>query len=251
VRSLSVVIPVHNEEGILSSTVDHVVRGLRKLDLGFFEVILCENGSTDGTRALAARLRDAYSEVKLLTWRRADYGAAMKAGFLASRGDAIVNFDADYYDLDFVEEAMQTDGEIVVAAKGVLGSHDARELTRRIVSRCFGWMVRRLLAVRVTETHGMKLFHRRAISDLVPGVRSTKDLFDTELLARSEWLGLEIRELPIRTEELRHSRSGIVSRIPRTLWGLVRMRVRLNSLRSARVRSLPQVAPESGLDVAV
>ena len=56
-------------------------------------------------------------------------------------------------------------------------------------------------------------------------MRSTKDLFDTELLARAEWGGLTIRELPIRTVEMRHSRSGILRRVPRTIWGLVQIRL--------------------------
>ena len=66
----------------------------------------------------------------------------------------------------------------------------------------------------VTETHGMKLWHRPVIAPLVLQVGSSKDIFDTELIARAEWSGLAIRELPIRTEELRHSRSGIFRRDP-------------------------------------
>ncbi|MEA2461241.1 MAG: hypothetical protein QOH90_1418, partial [Actinomycetota bacterium] len=152
---------------------------------------------------------------------------------------------------DFLDEALRVDGDIVVAAKGVLGSHDTRIFARRIVSKSFGWFVRRMLAVQVTETHGMKLFHKDAIADLLPQIRSTKDLFDTELLARSEWSGLAIRELPIRTEEIRHSRSGIVRRIPRTIYGLVRMRVRLRKAHSARIRVLQGSGHEPSADIAV
>jgi glycosyltransferase involved in cell wall biosynthesis len=238
-RSLSVVIPCFNEEEILTETVDHVLKGVEPLDLEFFELLLCENGSTDNTLDLARELESRFDPVRVVPLEKADYGAAMKAGFLAARGDVIVNFDADYYDMDFLDSAMRVDGDIVVAAKGVLGSHDTRIFARRLVSKSFGMFVRRMLGVQVTETHGMKLFHKAAIADLLPQIRSTKDLFDTELLARSEWTGLAIRELPIRTEEIRHSRSGILRRIPRTIWGLVKMRVRLRKAHSARIRVLP------------
>ena len=239
-RSLSVVIPAYNEEEILEATVAHVIEGAERLDLEFFELVICENGSTDRTAALALELADTHPQVRVLALDEADYGAAMRAGFLAARGDVIANFDADYYDMEFLAQALRVDGDIVVAAKGVLGSHDTRIFARRLVSRSFGWFVRSMLGVKVTETHGMKLFHKDAIADLLPQIRATKDLFDTELLARSEWGGLEIRELPIKTEEIRHSRSGIIRRIPRTVWGLVRMRVRLREAHSARVRVLPQ-----------
>jgi glycosyltransferase involved in cell wall biosynthesis len=250
-RSLSVVIPCYNEEEILSSTVAHVLGRLNEMDLDFFEVLLCENGSTDRTLELARSLEAESDPVRVVVLENPDYGAAMKAGFLAARGEVVANFDADYYDMDFLNEALRIDGDIVVAAKGVLGSHDTRILARRVVSKSFGWFVRNMLAVEVTETHGMKLFHKAAIADLLPQIRATKDLFDTELLARSEWSGLAIRELPIRTEEIRHSRSGIVRRIPRTIWGLCKMRVRLRKAHSARIRVISRTPSEARTDIAV
>jgi glycosyltransferase involved in cell wall biosynthesis len=246
-RSVSVVIPVHNEEEILRETVDQVATGLRRLPLDWFEVILCENGSSDRTHEIARELRRDYPEVRVLWLPMPDYGAAMKAGFFAAEGEVVVNFDADYYDMDFLASALRVEGDIVVAAKSIVGSHDSRVVTRRIVSRGFGAFVRSLLSLRVTETHGMKLFHASAIAHLIGAVESTKDLFDTELLARAEWSGLRIRELPIHTEELRHSRSGIVRRIPRTMWGLVKMRVRLRREHATRVRVLPEVPATDSL----
>lgn len=222
--SLSVVIPVHNEEAILVETVAKILDGLRDMPLDRFEIILCENGSSDATSVIAEALVEQHEEVKVLSLETADYGAAMRMGFLAAGGEIIVNFDADYYDLGFLSVALGTDADIVVAAKGILGSHDTRVMLRRVASRTFGWFVRRMVKVKVAETHGMKLVHKRSVIHLIHQVRSTKDLFDTELLVRAERDDLTIKELPITTEELRHSRSGILRRIPRTVWGLVKIR---------------------------
>jgi glycosyltransferase involved in cell wall biosynthesis len=235
-RSLSVVIPIYNEQEILRHTVVTVLAGLRPLELQFYEILLCENGSQDDTLQIARELENEFAEVRVVVLEEADYGKAMRAGFLASRGEAVVNFDADYYNLDFLASALKVEGDIVVAAKGLAGSEDARVITRRVVSKSFGWLVRHILNVKVTETHGMKLWHRSVIAPLVLQVSSTKDIFDTELIARAEWSGLAIRELPIRTEELRHSRSGIVRRIPRTMMGLVQMRFRLRAVHAVRIR---------------
>jgi glycosyltransferase involved in cell wall biosynthesis len=238
-RSVSIVIPVHNEEEILQRTVHHILAGLRLLGIGSYEVILSENGSADATRRIADELAREIPQIRVIALDRPDYGAALKAGFLAARGKFIVNFDADYFDLDFVATAMGADADVVIAAKGLLGSHDTRIFTRRVISRGFGWLVRSILGVHVTETHGMKLFVREAITPLLARVQSTQDLFDTELIARAEWAGLRITEVPIRTEELRHSRTGIVRRVPRTIWGLLRLRYRLRELRMDAIRVGP------------
>jgi glycosyltransferase involved in cell wall biosynthesis len=185
-----------------------------------------------------------YPEVVVVSLREPDYGAALRAGFLAARGDVIVNFDADYYDLDFLNLALREDADIVVAAKSLRDSEDTRVFLRRLASRTFGWLVHRMLELQVSETHGMKLFHREATQHLAMEVRSTKDLFDTELLARAEWCGLTIRELPIRTVEMRHSRSGILRRVPRTVWGLGMIRLaRRATWRAPKVAASVMIEP--------
>jgi glycosyltransferase involved in cell wall biosynthesis len=226
--SVSVVIPIHNEEEILVSTTEAVLNGFREMkEVYLSDLILSENGSRDRTRELAGRLAADHREIKVIISDRADYGAAMRRGFQAARGDCIVNFDADYYDFEFLRAALKVPADIVIAAKNIEGSADARVLVRRMGSRCFAWLVRRLLGVRTTETHGIKLYRRKAIEDVLEQVRSNKDLFDTELVARAELAGLKVVELPIATKEMRHSRSGILRRIPRTLLGLLLLRRRL------------------------
>lgn len=226
--SLSVVVPIYNEEHILSHTVAAIFDTTQNQSaFRLHELILAENGSRDRTLAIARELAAANPAIKVLSLKVADYGAAMKAGFMSATGQYIANVDADYYDFEFVKFALQADADIVIAAKNIHGSTDARALVRRLGSRCFGWMVRRVLDVRTTETHGIKLYRRAAIEPLLPQVKSTKDLFDTELVARAEKGDLKIVELPISTQEMRHSRSGILRRIPRTLWGLLRLRFEL------------------------
>jgi dolichyl-phosphate beta-glucosyltransferase len=230
--SISIVIPVHNEEEILATTTEAVLEAARCVEgVRLVDLILSENGSRDRTRALAGELAAHHPEVKVLISDLADYGAAMKRGFMEARGDCVVNFDADYYDFTFVKAALDVDADIVVAAKNIQGSTDARMLVRRLGSRGFGWLVRKMLGIRTTETHGIKLYRRAPIAAILPEVRSTKDLFDTELVARAELAGLRVVELPIATKEMRHSRSGILRRIPRTLLGLYLLRRRLRSAR--------------------
>src|SRR6266540_1334907 len=88
--SVSIVIPVHNEEDILRRTVEHIIAGLQVLGIGSFEIVLSENGSADATRRIADELARESPQVRVIALDRPDYGAALKAGFLAARGRFIV-----------------------------------------------------------------------------------------------------------------------------------------------------------------
>ena len=77
----------------------------------------------------------------------------------------------------------------------------------------------------MSDTHGMKAMRREALVPVVEACRLGTDLFDTEMVLRAERAGLATSEIPVTVEELRPSRSPIARRIPRTVAGLVRLRI--------------------------
>jgi glycosyltransferase involved in cell wall biosynthesis len=228
---LSVVMPAFNEASLLEPSVNEVVAGRRVVG-GAFEVLIVENGSTDGTDAIARELAASIPEVTVHELPTPDYGAAIRAGLLASTGDVVVLFDVDYFDLDFVDAAIERLARddapaIVVGSKRAVGADDQRSSTRRFVTFIFAAILRIGFGLRVSDTHGMKAFRRAPVVGLVPECQLGTDLFDTELILRAQRSGLLIAELPVVVVERRPSRTGIWVRVPRTLWGLVRLRVAL------------------------
>lgn len=227
---LSVVMPAHDEEAYLTDAVRAVVSGLRQRDRTF-EVVVVENGSTDATPEVASALAEELPEVRVLSLADADYGAALREGFLASTGELVGIFDVDYYDLAFLEAATEVARPggpvIVVATKRGEGSSDTRPLPRRVVTSVFSFILRAGFGLGVSDTHGMKLVRREPLVPLARACRVGTDLFDTELILRAERSGLRAVELPVAVEETRPSRTSIVRRIPRTLKGLLRLRVAL------------------------
>jgi glycosyltransferase involved in cell wall biosynthesis len=224
--------PAHNEAEYLETAVREVHDGLRARDLDF-ELLVVENGSTDGTLALAHKLARAYPGVRVISRPVANYGAALREGLTASTGELALTFDVDYYTLDFVDQALalleagDSAPVIVVASKRATGARDERPWPRRLVTALFGWLLRVGFSLSVSDTHGMKAMRRGPVELLVRRCRFASDLFDTELVIRAERTGLRVAELPARAEERRPSRTPIWRRVPRTIVGLVVLRITL------------------------
>ncbi len=228
---LSVVVPAHNETGFLDQCVADLLTGLRRGDRSF-EIVVVENGSTDGTPELAARLAAQDPEVVCVSLPTADYGVALRTGLLRARGAVVVNFDVDYYDLGFLDQAWALAHEppgaaIVVGSKRMPGTVDTRPWMRRLVTATFSTLLRFGFGLRVSDTHGMKLLRRAEVEPLARACRFGTDLFDTELVLRAERAGLRVTELPVTVVERRPARTPILKRVPRTIVGLVRLRLAL------------------------
>ncbi len=228
---VSVVMPAHNEERLLDTTLTEVTKALQSRDLRF-EVLVVENGSNDATLADARAFAAGDDTVVVLTRARADYGEAMRAGILAATGAVVVLFDVDYYDAEFVDRVLPAltavgGPAIVVGSKRAPGTTDTRPWPRRAITAGFATVLRFGFGLEVSDTHGMKAMRRVVVEPIVARCRNGSDLFDTELVLRADRAGLVVTEVPVTVEERRPSRTSIARRIARTLVGLVRLRVQL------------------------
>ena len=120
-RSLSVIVPAYNEEARLPAALDEALAFLdaRRDRLGpsfSFEVVIVDDGSSDGTSRVAegyARRRGGADAVRLVRMERnSGKGAAVRAGALGARGARLLMMDADgatkVSDLDRLDEALDS-----------------------------------------------------------------------------------------------------------------------------------------------
>lgn len=231
VPDVSVVMPAHNESALLEESVREVVRGLEDRNVAF-EVVVVENGSTDDTAEIARRLAGEVAGVRVVVLPEADYGRALRAGLLAATGHVVVNFDVDFCDLGFLDRAVPMVSRpagpaVVVGSKRAAGADDTRPWPRRFVTGVFSTALRVGFGLSVSDTHGVKALRRAPLVPLAEGARFGQDLFDTELILRAERAGLGSAEIPVEVVEKRPARSSMVGRIPRTLRGLVKLRLAL------------------------
>ncbi len=88
---VSVVIPCYNE----SATIEKIIRAVRDAPIRDFEIIVIDDGSTDGTTAILERGDKEFADQIIYHQKNSGKGAAVRAGFAAATGDIIIIQDAD------------------------------------------------------------------------------------------------------------------------------------------------------------
>ncbi|HTW98878.1 MAG TPA: glycosyltransferase family 2 protein [Acidimicrobiales bacterium] len=223
---LSIVLPAHNEVTLLGSTVTNLTTGLDERSRSY-EIVIVENGSHDGTLRLARLLAAQLPRLRVLTLPAGDYGAALAAGFLAAEGAIVVNFDVDYYDLAFLDKALEllsnASCSLVVASKRAPGAMDRRPWHRRLVTYVFTSVLDKVFGMSLSDAHGMKALRRDDLLTIVQDCVMTRALFDVELVLRADRAGLRGAEVPAFVVERRPPRSTITRRSLETIGGLARL----------------------------
>ena len=221
---LSLVIPVYNEEPILAESVENLISVLAsRLPDIVYELVLCENGSTDTTFRIASDLAKRWTQIRVERLPIASYGRAIKHGIEVSQGRLIVILNADFWDIDFIGESVSkfADFDVLVGSKNIAGAVDRRPILRRLITTSFNLLLRLLFGFKGTDTHGVKALRSSCIKTLAQECRTDAEVFDTELLLRAQRARLRLIEVPISVEERRPSRYGLMIRIPRTIRDLI------------------------------
>jgi len=223
---ITIIIPVHNEAGFMGPALARIREQVEAVTPRY-RIILVENGSTDATHAEALSEASSDPRLDVIQIDGADYGLAIRTGMEAAGNLGwLVVFDIDYHSREFLQRVAELDGsaDVVIASKRDPGSLDRRPWIRRLATRVFNLALRAVVGSGLSDTHGIKALRAPVVQALLPRVRLTEDLFDTELVLRAERAGYRMIEVPITVEELREARSSLLRRVPRTLRGLIALR---------------------------
>jgi glycosyltransferase involved in cell wall biosynthesis len=167
--SLSVVVPLYNEEGSLPHLIEQLLSALRPLGRSF-EIVLVDDGSRDGTAAL---LRDQVEQVPELVavLLRRNYGqtAAMAAGFDASRGEVIVTLDGDLQndpaDIPLLLEQLERGSLDLVS--GWRHQRQDNRISRLLPSMIANRLIARVTGVRLHDYGcSLKAYRREVVADM-------------------------------------------------------------------------------------
>lgn len=217
---LSVVIPVYNEESIITSAAEELRQGLdaRGLD---YEIIFAENGSRDATPRILDELCAKNPRMRWFHSERPNYGVALKAGISMARGTYVICDEIDLCDLTFYDAALprleRDEADMVVGSKAAKGASDQRPLIRRAATRVHNKLLKVTLGFQGTDTHGLKAFRREALLPVIQKCVVDMDVFASEFVIRAWREGLRVMEIPIQLHEKRQPSIHLFKRVPNVL----------------------------------
>ena len=223
---ISIVIPIHNEEGILVSAVNDLLVRLPALNRRF-EIILAENGSKDNTIDIAERLAGEHEEVSTFSADSPNYGLALRQGIARATGTYVMCDEIDICDVDFYRRALELlepgDADLVVGSKAMKGAEDRRPMSRRAATAVINGLLRLILDFKGTDTHGLKAFRRDLLIPVSEKCVVDRDLFASEFVIRAGREGVNVVEIPVTIIEKRVPSIDLARRVPAVLKGLVRL----------------------------
>ena len=201
-RSLSIVIPAYNEERGIGPIIERALAVRPALSaMGVqMELLVVDDGSSDQT----ARIAETYDQVTLVRHRvNRGYGAALKTGFAAAKGDWVGFLDADgTYPPEHLPrlcDAMIAGADVVVGSRRS-GSTSKMPLIRRVGNLLWSNLVTLLGNYRVDDpASGMRILRRSAFDKLYPLPDGLN--FTPVMSTRASHEGLVVTEIPIPYEE--------------------------------------------------
>jgi glycosyltransferase involved in cell wall biosynthesis len=229
--TVDVVIPVYNEEQKLASSIAILRQFLKEHLPHKWGIVIADNGSTDGTLAVAQALSLEYPEVTHIHLDLKGRGRALRQAWLGSGADIVSYMDVDLSTelaaFPRLIEAIEGGYDIAIGCRLLPGSRVQRSLKREVLSRLYNLLIRAMLFTRFHDAQcGFKAVRRRAAQELVPLVRNQAWFFDSELLILAEKMGYRIKEVPVAWQESPDSRVNIRRTVMEDILGIIRMRFR-------------------------
>lgn len=232
---LLVVLPTYDERATLPVVVEQLRATLPAAD-----VLVVDDGSPDGTGALADRLAATDPQVHVLHRPgKLGLGSAYRDGFgwgLNRHYELLAEMDADLsHPVAALPELLiaLVDADVAVGSRYVRGGDVSRwSTTRTLLSRGANRYVRALTGLPVRDaTSGLRIYRRRVLERIdVTALRSEGYAFQVEGLVRAHRRGLRVVERPIRFVERQEGRSKLSRRV---IWEAV-WRVPVWALRERR-----------------
>jgi len=220
----SIIVPVHNEVSHIERQIATFIERLPPEIVELLvEVIIVENGSTDGTLEACHRLEQRFPIlVRICTIPRGSYGEAIKRGMLESRGTHLSILECDFLDSAFVRTSIAMfragKAEFIVGSKRHPQSVDRRPIKRRVLTALYNRVFLHVcLGYHGTDTHGLKSIETRVAKKLCEIAITSDEVFQTEIVLLAWRLGITIEEVAVEILEIRNPTVTVFRRLPKVL----------------------------------
>jgi len=237
---LSVVIPSYNEmKNIKRNVLDEVVDYLKQQDYSW-EVLLSDDGSTDGTTEELKKFADKHKNVEVVENIHAGKGPTVQSGMLKAKGKWILFSDFDQSTpLKEIEKLFKykDNYQVIIGSREIQGAkRDKEPLHRHIMGKGFNFLVQVLAIPGIYDTQcGFKVFSDQASKDIFSNLvvygrgeeRSDAftGAFDVEALFLARKNNLKIKEVPIIWHHNETDRVSPIKDSIRMLADIIKVRI--------------------------
>ncbi len=227
-RSVSCTILAYNEEETLEEAVADVHRELSAFGDRQFEILLVDDGSTDGTARIAAELERRYDEVLVIRHpKNLGPGTAILTGIRNSRNEVICFHAADQQ-LDFAEVAqfipLLDEADIVIGSRSDRPGYTPMRL---LSSKVYIELAQRLFGLHDYDDFNFLYLYRRELFDGMP-IDSDGVFMCTEIFVRARARGARVVHVEAKCLPRKAGMSGVYKPrvIAKTMWEMGRFWLR-------------------------
>ena len=144
--TVDIVLPVFNEAHMLEQSVTKLHKYLASNLPYKWRIVIADNGSTDGTAAIARRLAERYPDIRLLQLPEKGRGRALKQAWMSSRADILAYMDIDLStNLDsfklMIAPLITGDAGLLTGSRLMKQSRTTRGFKREFISRCYNRII--------------------------------------------------------------------------------------------------------------
>jgi glycosyltransferase involved in cell wall biosynthesis len=226
---VSVVLPAFNEVNYLQPATEKTIQALKNFTKSY-EVIIAEDGSTDGTAESAEEIaQKTYSVRHIHREKRLGRGNALNYAFKQSRGQVLVYMDLDLAtNLNFLKpliEAITVEGyDFSTGSRMLAESKAERTLSRSISSKTYNFLVRHILGSKLRDNQcGFKAFKREPLMELLDEVEATHWFWDTEIMVRAYRHGFKIKEIAVEWKSGKDTKVNLLKDSWNMFWQILRL----------------------------
>jgi putative flippase GtrA len=226
---VEIVIPVRDEERDLAPSLTRLHEFLTGSFPFTAHVTIADNGSTDGTWAIAGQLAAQLSDVSAVRLDIPGRGRALRAIWSRSQCDVLAYMDVDLSTdlnalLPLVAPLLSGHSDVAIGTRLARGARVVRGPRREFISRAYNLLLQASLGTRFSDAQcGFKAIRRECAARLLPQTLDGAWFFDTELLVLAERAGLRIHEVPVDWTDDPDSRVNVRAAAAADLRGIVRM----------------------------
>ncbi len=233
-KEISILLPAFNEAAQIEKCVQEVEAAVRSFSKSY-EIIVSEDGSTDGTEVIVSKMAKSNPNLVLLhSTARLGKGKAIKKALSTSKGKIITFMDVDLAtNLECLQQLLQVvqeHGGMAIGSRHIAGSRVQRRVTRTMFSLTYNLAVRMLFLDGIHDHQcGFKTMNREVAEAVLNVSKSDGYFFDTEMIVRCKKLGFPVAEVAVQWSERDKGASKVNPVRDAKKMGLDLLAFRLNS----------------------